>query len=264
MVSKVLVCLALALLAPASGARGERPATDIQQLGLEDLDPADAIQLTTKWLEQQDRRRLAWAAFWIERDDQFQRVPQLVDIVARYNSSAENPSSSSNWTDYDAALMAVLDALIYLHADVPINEAEALYGKFPVQAPHLAFTIARRYGKASVEDSRQNDQFHRLAGSGRSVSGQAASRLRRQAPQSDRHQRGASPRLPRAIPTQRASPPTLILRKRTFAKPSNTRLGASRRLNCPFRQHEDPGRHEPEPQVGPVSCFLFEVDPIHQ
>ena len=134
MVSKVLVCLALALLAPASGARGERPATDIQQLGLEDLDPADAIQLTTKWLEQQDRRRLAWAAFWIERDDQFQRVPQLVDIVARYNSSAENPSSSSNWTDYDAALMAVLDALIYLHADVPINEAEALYGKFPVQA----------------------------------------------------------------------------------------------------------------------------------
>ena len=75
MVSKVLVCLALALLAPASGARGERPATDIQQLGLEDLDPADAIQLTTKWLEQQDRRRLAWAAFWIERDDDSELVP---------------------------------------------------------------------------------------------------------------------------------------------------------------------------------------------
>ena len=115
------------------GSSGPTPCPDIQQLGLEDLDPTDASQLTSKWLEQPDPRLLAWAAFWIERDDQFQRVPQLLEIVARYNSGAGNPSSSSKWTD-DAALMAVLDALIYLHADVPVNEAEALYGKFPVQA----------------------------------------------------------------------------------------------------------------------------------
>jgi len=132
--SKTLACLAIALLIPAATAAGKQPATDVRQPGLEELDPTDAIRLTTQWLEQGNPRLLAWAVYWIERDDQFQRVPQLLDIVARYNSDGGNPSSFSSWTDNDAALLAVLDALICLHADVPVNEAEALYGKFPVQA----------------------------------------------------------------------------------------------------------------------------------
>jgi hypothetical protein len=124
----------MALLTPASIAVGQRPATDLQQLGLEQLDPTNAIQLTTEWLEQRNPRLLAWAAFWIERDGQFQRVPQLLDIVAHYTSVARGSPNSPNWTDEDPALLAVLDALICLHADVPASQAEALYAKFPVQA----------------------------------------------------------------------------------------------------------------------------------
>ena len=134
MVRKAAVCLGIALLTPASIVVGQRPAADLQQLGLEQLDPTGAIQLTTQWLDQRDPRLLAWAAFWIERDDQFQRVPQLLDIVAHYTSVAGGSPNSSNWTDEDAALLAVLDALICLHAGVPASQAEALYAKFPVQA----------------------------------------------------------------------------------------------------------------------------------
>jgi hypothetical protein len=134
MVRKTAVCLGIALLSPASFTVGQQPATDPEQLGLEQLDPTDAIQLTTKWLEQRNPRLLAWAAFWTERDEQFQRVPQLLEIVAHYTSVAGGSPNSSNWTDQDAALQAVLDALICLHADVPANQAEALYAKFPVQA----------------------------------------------------------------------------------------------------------------------------------
>jgi hypothetical protein len=134
LVSKAAACLGIALLSPVSIAVGQRLATDVQQLRLEDLDPTDATQLTSKWLDNGNPRLRAWAAFWAERDDQFQCVPQLLDIVAHHNSGAANSSSSSSWTDDDAALLAVLDALICLHADVPVNEAEALYGEFPAHA----------------------------------------------------------------------------------------------------------------------------------
>ena len=64
MVWRALVCLGIALLTPASITQAQQPATDPQQLGLEQLDPTGAIQLTTQWLEQRDPRLLAWAAFW--------------------------------------------------------------------------------------------------------------------------------------------------------------------------------------------------------
>jgi hypothetical protein len=59
---------------------------------------------------------------------------------------------------------------------------------------------------------------------------------------------------PLVIPMRRSSMPILTLRRRTFGKPSDTRPSGSRSLNCQSRLHENPDRHEPEPNVGSVSC----------
>jgi len=78
-------------------------------------------------------------------------VPQLLAIVSRYNSGAGTSLTSANWTDDDAALVAVLDALICLHVDVPTNQAEALYAKFPVQALVLLSRSHEDTGQALLE-----------------------------------------------------------------------------------------------------------------
>jgi hypothetical protein len=82
MVWKALCCFGIALLTSALISAAQRPAGDAGQLALEELNPGDAHQLTSEWLEQRDPRLLAWAAFWIERDAQTERVPQLLDLAS--------------------------------------------------------------------------------------------------------------------------------------------------------------------------------------
>src|SRR5271157_94526 len=101
-------------------------------LDLEQLSSADALALTPDWVRHGDPQQQAWAAYWIQRDRQEQEVPLLLEVLASYQASAQ--AGSSGWTDQDTAMLYVLDTLIQMHSKVTSEQAEALYGKFPVQA----------------------------------------------------------------------------------------------------------------------------------
>ncbi|HMD96995.1 MAG TPA: hypothetical protein VKM93_06640 [Terriglobia bacterium] len=99
---------------------------------MEQLSSADALALTPDWVRHGDPQQQAWAAYWIQRDRQEQEVPLLLEVLASYQASAQ--AGSSGWTDQDTAMLYVLDTLIQMHSKVTSEQAEALYGKFPVQA----------------------------------------------------------------------------------------------------------------------------------
>lgn len=140
MTSARLRLLVAAFFATVAIAFAQRPSA----VDLEQLSSADALALAPDWLRHGDPQQRAWAAYWIERDRQEEEVPQLLDALASYQASTQ--AGSSGWSDEDSALLAVLDALIQLNADVSPDSAEALYAKFPVQALIL---LAR-----SPEDAR--------------------------------------------------------------------------------------------------------------
>jgi hypothetical protein len=98
----------------------------------EKVSPPDALRLAPEWLQHEDPRERAWAAYWIGRDAQQQNVPQLLDALNKYQASAQ--AASSDWADDDFAALVMLDALIELNADVPPDLALALYPKFRARA----------------------------------------------------------------------------------------------------------------------------------
>jgi hypothetical protein len=96
---------------------------------------SDALQRTawaTEWLHSDDPLRLAWGAWLAKQDRQTGLIPLLNEKVAEYQP-AESFSSQSE-RDHHDALLAILDALIELHAAVPAAEARKLYPEFPAQS----------------------------------------------------------------------------------------------------------------------------------
>jgi hypothetical protein len=96
---------------------------------------ADAQQRAawaTEWLQSSDPRRLAWGAWLAKQDRQTSLIPLLNEKVAEYQST-EAISSQADLDRHDS-LLAVLDALISLHAPVPGAEAHKLYPEFPAQS----------------------------------------------------------------------------------------------------------------------------------
>ncbi|HEY6290510.1 MAG TPA: hypothetical protein VI455_02985 [Terriglobia bacterium] len=120
----VFTVLATATLAVCQ----EPPATTLDQ-----STPEEAARLTPKWLSDGDPRHQAWAAHWILRYDQAQQLPALLGIVDRYTAHY-GAAGFDSWLDHDSALLAVLDTLIQMQAEVPVEQAAELYSKVHVQA----------------------------------------------------------------------------------------------------------------------------------
>ena len=99
---------------------------------LEHTRPAETDKLIREWLPNGSPVQQAWAAYWIGRDHWYEEIPKLLDLASALQ--AHSGTGSSNGTDNDLLLAAVLDALIQLHGDVPKANSEALYPEFPVQA----------------------------------------------------------------------------------------------------------------------------------
>ena len=110
---------------------------------------ADAQQRAawaSEWLHSDDPHLLAWGAWLAKQDRQTALIPLLNEKVAEYQP-AENFSSQSERDRHDA-LLAVLDALIGLHAAVPAAEARKLYTEFPAQS--LIFLVRSPQPDASA------------------------------------------------------------------------------------------------------------------
>jgi len=73
-----------------------------------------------------DPQRVAWGAWLAKTDRQVSLIPQLVQKVSE-NQSLQEPGE-------DGAMLAILDALIELHARVPVAGAHRLYPRFAPQA----------------------------------------------------------------------------------------------------------------------------------
>jgi hypothetical protein len=96
---------------------------------------ADAQQRAawaTEWLHSNDPRHLAWGAWLAKQDRQTSLIPLLNEKVAEYQPSEQFSSQAA--LDRHDSLLAVLDALIALHAAVPAEQAQKLYPEFPAQS----------------------------------------------------------------------------------------------------------------------------------
>ena len=119
--------LAIVLLGAVTPGHSQAPGDAAR---LEHLSPGEAAKLTREWLQNGGPMQHAWAAYWIRRDHQYQEAPELLKLI-RHGSDEIRPAGLSD--DY-SVLIAVLDALIWLHADVPKETTEAIYAEFPAQA----------------------------------------------------------------------------------------------------------------------------------
>ena len=84
------------------------------------------------WLQSDDPRKIAWGAWLARVDQQKELIPVLIQKVVEYPSSDPFP----DWTGDSShnALLAVLDALIELRANVPTGEAHKLFPEFAAQS----------------------------------------------------------------------------------------------------------------------------------
>jgi hypothetical protein len=82
--------------------------------------------LAGAWLGSPDPRLQAWGAYAVLRDWLTDATPTLLQMLARYS-----PGEDAARHD---AMLAVLDALIQMGANVPAADAQRIYAEFPVQS----------------------------------------------------------------------------------------------------------------------------------
>jgi hypothetical protein len=107
------ILLALAL------AQSPDPAQVVQSLG------PQSGEFAWTWLRSPDPRTQAWGAYLALRDRRIELVPELIAQLEAYIPGAP---------DQRDAMMAVLDALIQLHAAVPAHDVAKMFSDFPVQS----------------------------------------------------------------------------------------------------------------------------------
>lgn len=103
-------------------------------------DPAQILQslqqqsekYSAQWLASPDPRLRAWGAYAVLRDHQTDQVPTLLSLVAAYEPIPGEPTSLNR--DTHDAMLAILDAVIQLNAQVPAADAAKLYPEFPAQS----------------------------------------------------------------------------------------------------------------------------------
>jgi len=100
-------------------------------------DPADLMRSDSQtraawaadWLDSDDPRRIAWGARVALVDRLTDLEPNLLRIVTLYQSHGARVMPGEN-PEHDMMLV-VLDALVQLHAAVPVEEAHRLHAEFP-------------------------------------------------------------------------------------------------------------------------------------
>jgi hypothetical protein len=126
----LLKLVGLFLVVSATLVAQQPPATD--PVSLLHADAQQRAAWATEWLHSDDPLRLAWGAWLAKQDRQTALIPLLNEKVAEYRAAEDFSSQSER--DHHDGLLAVLDALIDLHAAVPTAEARKLYPAFPAQS----------------------------------------------------------------------------------------------------------------------------------
>ena len=106
-----------------------------------EVNPADLVKAdiqrrvrwAKEWLQSDNPQRIAWGAFLAKADRQRSLIPLLLQNLRDYQS-VETDFSDLVPSDRHNALLGVLDALISLHAQVPVEEAHKLFPEFSTQA----------------------------------------------------------------------------------------------------------------------------------
>ena len=96
---------------------------------------ADAQQRAdwaAEWLRSEEPLKVAWGAWLARQDNQTVLIPPLIEKVNEYQLTGGYSSQTER--DRHDALLVVLDALIGLHATVPVEDARKLYPEFAAQA----------------------------------------------------------------------------------------------------------------------------------
>src|SRR5580700_4428097 len=92
------------------------------------LDPAIAVenlekqtgQLSAKWLHSDDPRTQAWGAYLALKNRQTSRIPDLLALLTAFSATGQPLSLGE--TDQHDEMIALLDALIQLGAEVPLAD----------------------------------------------------------------------------------------------------------------------------------------------
>jgi hypothetical protein len=108
----------------ARGASADDPLTLLQ------AESSQRGRWATEWLTSDDPRRIAWGAWLARQDNRIDLVPILLDKIRGYQVHA--PAARER--DQHDELLAVLDAVISLRANVPADDARKLYPEFAAQA----------------------------------------------------------------------------------------------------------------------------------
>ena len=111
--------LVLVVLVPTLLAQGD-PARLVQ------AQRQESIQLASSWLESEDPRTRAWAAFLVGRDELVALLPRLRALVQK-SITATAPLGNEE----REATRAAIDAILRLNGSVPPDEAAAIYAQFP-------------------------------------------------------------------------------------------------------------------------------------
>lgn len=122
---RLCACGLLALAALA------QPAPSDPAIIVGNLDKQTA-PLAVAWLHSPDPRFQAWGAYLILRDRHTEAIPDLLNLLAA-TPIVDQPVAAADYARH-SALVAVLDALIQLNAQVPVDEAQRIYPEFPVQS----------------------------------------------------------------------------------------------------------------------------------
>lgn len=102
----------------------------------------DSSRTAKAWISSQDARTRAWAAYLVLRDRITAQIPDLLSLAVEYNVLNGAPASLAETDDHNA-MLAVLDAMIQMNADVPADTAAKLYPEFQAQSMIL---LARSTG----------------------------------------------------------------------------------------------------------------------
>ena len=122
---RLCACALLAVAAPAQQAPPD-PAAVMD--GIEKR----MAPLSSAWLNSADPRTQAWGAYIVLRDRRTDAIPALLEMLAAFSVVDEAATQAD--ADRHYAMLAVLDTLIHLGADVPAADAQRIYPEFPVQS----------------------------------------------------------------------------------------------------------------------------------
>lgn len=125
---RALACLAW--FAPIAAAQVPAPSNPSAAM-LEERHRRD--KWAEEWLASGEPAKIAWGAWLARVDRQSDRVPQLVELVNRYEPPIQ-PIVQTSEQDRHDAMLTVLDALIQLRGEPPVESVARLYPEFAAQS----------------------------------------------------------------------------------------------------------------------------------